>query len=137
MFEKILYIISEKQEEKHLIIDFARQHRSTVLLTAVTPVTTCPSPLSEGETRQKVRKEEHEHRCWQDIYRVEDEFKKAGVKASVIAQLGTIDSIQLLANSTHCDLLVIPTSILAEHDYRLPEELLANIPCPLFFVPGS
>ncbi|MEO0070985.1 MAG: hypothetical protein ABIK39_02740 [candidate division WOR-3 bacterium] len=137
MFERILYIISEKQEEKHTVMEFARRHQSTVLLTAVSPVSPCPPPLQEGETRQAVRQEEHERRCWQDIYRLEDEFKKSGIKSSVVAQLGTIDNIRFLANSTHCDLIILPTSVLAEHDYRLPEELLPNLPCPIFFLPGS
>ncbi len=134
MFERILYIISEKQEEKHQVMELARQQQSTVLLSAVSPVAECPSPRSEGETRQAVRKEEHERRCWQDIYRLEDEFKKSGIKASVVAQLGTLDNLQFLANSTRCDLIILPISILENFDYRLPEELLPSLPCPLLLI---
>ncbi len=134
MFSRILYIISEKQEEKHQVMEFASQHQSTVLLSAVSPVAECPPPLSEGETRQAVRREEHERRCWQDIYRLEDEFKKSGIKASVVAQLGTIDNLQSLVNATRCDLVILPTNILEEFDFKLPEDLLPNLPCPLLLI---
>lgn len=137
MFERILYIISEKQEEKHAVMELARRHQSTVLLSAISPVESCPPPRSEGETRQEVRREEHERQCWQDIYRLEDEFKKSGIKSSVVAQLGTLDNLQFLANSTRCDLVILPTSILADFDYRLPEELLPNLPCPLLLITGQ
>lgn len=136
MFERILYIISEKQEEKHLVLELARQHQSTVFLSAISPVAACLPPRDEGETRQAVRREEYERRCWQDIYQLEDEFKKSGIKASVVAQLGTIDNIQLLANSTRCDIIILPTSILSDFDYQMPEELLPNLPCPLLLYPN-
>ncbi|MGQ9678802.1 MAG: hypothetical protein ACUVUD_05925 [bacterium] len=137
MFERILYIISEKQEEKHLVMELARQHQSTVLLSAINPIAECPPPRNEGETRQAVRREEHERRCWQNIYRLEDELKKSGIRASVVAHLSTIDNIQLLANSTRCDLIILPTSILSDFDYRLPEELLPNLPCPLLILTNT
>lgn len=136
MFERILYIISEKQEEKHLVLELAKIHTSTLLLSAMTPIGTCPPPLTEGKTRQAVRQEDYERHCWQNIYRLEDEFKKAGIKASVAAQLGTIDNLQSLATSTRCDLIILPTNVLAEHDYRLPEELLANLPCHVILIPS-
>lgn len=135
MFERILYIISEKQEEKHLVLELVQRHNSTLLLSALTPVGICPPPLTEGKTRQAVRQEDHERRCWQDIYRLEDEFKKAGIKASVVAQLGTLDNLQSLATSTRCDLIILPTNVLTDHDYRLPEELLANLPCQVLLLP--
>lgn len=129
MFERILYIISEKQEEKHFVLDLVQKHSSTLLLSALTPVGKCLPPLTEGQTRQAQRQEDYERRCWRDIYRLEDEFKKSGVKASVVAHLGNLDNLQFLANSTRCDLVILPTSVLADHDYHLPEELLANLPC--------
>ncbi|MEO0005015.1 MAG: hypothetical protein ABIK18_04290 [candidate division WOR-3 bacterium] len=137
MFERILYIISEKQEEKHFVLDLVQKHSSTLLLSALTPVGKCPPPLTEGQTRQAQRQEEHERRCWQDIYRLEDEFKKAGVKASVVAQLGTIEELQSLVTKTHSDLCIIPTSVLADYDYSIPEELLANLPCQVLLFPSQ
>ena len=128
MFEKILYVVSEKQEDKSFVLEMARKNQSTVLLSGIMArqeVTT------EGETRRKVVREEKERRSWHDIYRLEEEFKSSGIKSSVIAQEGDISSLQLLASTTHCDLIVLAASNLADKDYKLPEELLPNLPCPL------
>lgn len=128
MFERILYVVSEKQEDKSFVLEMARKNQSTVLLSGIMArqeVTT------EGETRRKVVREEKERRSWHDIYRLEEEFKSSGIKSSVIAQEGDISSLQLLASTTHCDLIVLAASNLADKDYKLPEELLPNLPCPL------
>jgi hypothetical protein len=137
MFERILYIISEKQEEKETVLNFARHHNSTVLISGISPIDGCPPPRTEGATRQAVRAEDYERRCWQSIYRVEEEFKQSGVRASVVAHLTTIDNLQFLASSTRCDLIILPVTILADHDYRLPEELLPNLPCPLLLITNT
>ncbi len=137
MFKRILYIISEKREEKHLVMELARQDDATVLLTALNPVNPCPPPLTEGKTRQVVRQEDYERQCWQDIYRLEDELKKSGIKASVVAQLGTIDNLQSLAHNTQCDVIILPVSVLVDHNFRLPDELLPNLPCPLLMLPSQ
>jgi|UniRef100_A0A7V3V083 hypothetical protein len=134
MFERILYIISEKQEEKETVLNFARSHNSTVVLSGVNPLDGCPPPRTEGVTRQAVRAEDHERRCWQNIYRIEEEFKQSGIRASVIANLTTIDNLQFLASSIRCDIIILPVSILADNDYHLPEELLPNLPCPLLLI---
>jgi len=131
MFERILYFVSEKQEDKSFVMDLARKHQSTVFLSGIMAADRRQQMRSEGETRRKVLREEQERRCWHDIYHLEEEFKASGVKSSVIAQQGNIDTIQLLASSTRCDLIVLAASNLADHDYKLPEELLPNLPCPL------
>ncbi len=137
MFERILYIISEKEEEKHTVMEIARQYNSTVLLAAISPVPTCPPPLTEGKTRQVVRQEDYERQCWQDIYRLEDEFKKSGIKASVVAQLGAIDNLQSLVHNTHCDIIILPISVLSDYNFHLPEDFLPNLPCPLLLIPNQ
>ncbi|MEO0020564.1 MAG: hypothetical protein ABIK48_00110 [candidate division WOR-3 bacterium] len=137
MFDRILYIISEKQEEKEIVMSFARQHNSTVLVSGVSPLDGCPPPRTEGATRQAVRAENYERQCWRSIYRVEEDLKQSGIRASVIAHLTTLDNLQFLANSTHCDLIILPVSILADHDYHLPEELLPNLPCPILLINNS
>ncbi len=137
MFERILYIISEKQEEKQTVLELAQRYKSTVLLAALSPVKPCPPPLTEGKTRQKVREEDYQRHCWQDIYRLEDEFKKSGVKASVVAQLGKIDDLHSLAHNTRCDIIVLPANTLADHNFQLPEELIPNLPCPIILMPAQ
>ncbi len=137
MFERILYIISEKQEEKGIVLELVTKHQSTLLLSALKSPDTCSPPLTEGKTRQAVRTENHERHCWEDVYRLEDEFKKAGIKASVVAQLATIDNLQSLAVTTRCDLIIIPTSVISDFNYHLPEELLANLPCQVLLLPSQ
>lgn len=134
MFERILYIVSEKEEEKGIVLTLARAHGSIVLLSGLNPLDGCPPSRTEGATRQAVRIEEYERHCWQSIYRTEEEFKQSGIQASVVASLTTLDNLQLLANTIRCDLIILPVSVLADRDYRLPEELLPNLPCPILLM---
>lgn len=131
MFEKILYIVSEKQEEKNFVMELARKHGSTVLLSGIMTGEYRQEVRTDGQTRRNVLREDEERKSWQGLYRLEEEFKSSGIKSSVIAQEGDLDHLQLLASSTRCDLIVLAASNLADKDYKLPEELLPNLPCPL------
>ncbi|MEO0053449.1 MAG: hypothetical protein ABIK22_04755 [candidate division WOR-3 bacterium] len=135
MFTRILYIISEKQDEKNTVLELARQYNCVIYLTALSRTDQCPPPLTEGRTRRDTLQESHERRCWQDIYRLEEEFKRSGIKASVISQLGTINNIHSLASSTKADLILLPVSVLGDFDYELPEDTLINMPCPILLIP--
>jgi hypothetical protein len=130
MFERILYIVSEKQEDKRFVMELARQHKSAVLLSGVMS-RECRQISTDGHTRTKVVNEETERQCWQDLYSLEEEFKAAGIKSSVMAQEGKMDNILGLANSSHCDLIVLSSSNLSDSGYRMPDELIPNLPCPL------
>ncbi len=131
MFEKILYIVSEKQEDKQFVMDLAKKNNSTVLLSAILHPDSHLQLKTDSSTRARVLKEEQERRAWQDIYKLEEEFKAADIKSSVMAQEGNIESIQSLATGTHCDLIVLGSSNLADEDYKLPEDLIPNLSCPL------
>lgn len=135
MFTRIIYIISEKQDEKNTVLKIARQYDCAIYLTALSRTDQCPPPLTEGRTRRDTLQELHERRCWQDIYRLEEEFKRNGVKASVISQLVTISNIHSLASSTQADLIILPVSVLGDFDYKLPEDTLINISCPILLIP--
>jgi hypothetical protein len=131
MFDKILYIVSDKQEDKSFVMELARKHDSTVLLSGVVAAELRQETRTDGQTRRNVLRENDERKSWHGLYELEEEFKSSGIKSSVIAQEGGIDHLQLLASSTRCDVIVMAASNLADRDYRLPEELLPNLPCPL------
>ncbi|MEO0079469.1 MAG: hypothetical protein ABIK44_02170 [candidate division WOR-3 bacterium] len=131
MFQRILYIVSEKMAGKDFVIDLARKYGSTVLLSALAPCEHLQPARTQGETRKESVREKEERKSWHKIYELEDEFKSQGIKASVVCQEGGLEKLQLLANTTRCDLLVLAADNLADHDYKLPEELLPNLPCPL------
>jgi hypothetical protein len=137
VFERILYLVSEKQEEKSFVMNLARQHQSTVFLAGLIASERRQDGHSEGETRVRALREERERKCWHDLYHLEEELKSSGIQSSVIAQQGNIDTIQLLASNTRCNLIVLSASSLLEHDYKLPEELLPNLPCPLIITQSS
>ena len=130
MFEKILYIVGEKQDDKHFVMDLARSNESSVLLSGMMS-RDCRQVSTDGHTRTRVVNEETERRCWEDLYSLEEEMKKSGIKSSVMAQEGNVGNIQSLASSTHCNLVVLSAENLSDMDYRLPEDLLPNLPCPL------
>ena len=130
MFDRILYIVSDRQEDKHFVMALARANASSVLMSGVMS-RNCRQVSTDGYTRNEVLREQTERKCWQDLYRLEEEFKQAGLKATVVAQQGGIENLRTLANSTHCNLVVISAAALADDDYRLPDDLVPNLPCPL------
>lgn len=130
MFERILYIVGERQEGRRLVVKLARPGNSAVLLSgSMSPA--CLEGGRDGRTRNEVVREEAERKCWQDLYRLEEGLKQEGVRATVIAQSGGIENLRDLVNSTHCDLVLIPAGALTDGDRRLPGELIADLPCPL------
>ena len=131
MFSKILYIVSEKQEEKAIVKELARAHGSNVLLSAMLAIGCGHEVSTEGATRRRVLREEHERKSWQDLYRLEEEFKAEGIKASVMAREGDVDDIHALAHNTNSDLIVLSATSLAGCGFRLPDEFIAGLPCPI------
>ncbi len=134
MFKKILYIVSEKREEKHLVMDLARAGDSTVLLSALFAIGCGHEVTTEGATRRRVVREDRERKCWHDLYRLEEEFKAAGIKSTVMAREGDVDDILTLAHNTGSDLVVLSAASLAGSNYRLPDEFIAGLPCPILLV---
>lgn len=132
MFKKILYIVSDSQEEKHLVMDIARSGDCAVLLSALLALG-CDL-RTEGKTRGRVVREERERKCWHALYQLEEEFKAAGIRSSVMAREGGVDDIQTLAHNTGSDLIVLSASSLALAGYRLPDEFIASLPCPILLV---
>jgi hypothetical protein len=130
MFERILCIVSEKQENKRFVMDLARANDSSLLLSGVMSRNR-RQVSTDGYTRNEVTRESTERKCWQDLYRLEEEFKRAGIKATVVAQQGGIENLRTLANSTHCSLILVSAHALADDDFRLPDDLIPNLPCPL------
>lgn len=137
MFKKILYIVSESQKEKHLVMDIAHSGESTVLLSALFAIGCGPTVRIEGWTRGRVVREDRERKCWHELYRLEEEFKTAGIKASVMAREGGVDDIHAFAHNTGSDLIVLSASSLAASNYRLPDEFLVGLPCPILILPSA
>jgi len=131
MFKKILYVVSEKQEEKQMVKELARAHSSDVLLSAMLAIGCGHEVSHEGATRRRVLREDRERKCWQDLYRLEEEFKADGIKASVMAREGDVDDIQAVAHNTGSDLIILSSSSLAGDNYRLPDEFIPSLPCPI------
>lgn len=137
MFNKILYVVSEKQEEKHMVMELARAHHSAVLLSAMLAIGCGHEVSKEGATRRRVLREDHERKSWQDLYRLEEEFKAAGIKASVMAREGDVDDIQAVAHNSGSDLIILSSSSLAGDNYRLPDEFIAELPCPIIITSAT
>jgi nucleotide-binding universal stress UspA family protein len=137
MFSRILFIISEKPEDKHFVIELAKRHESAVLIGALITADNQENEKAEGATHRRVLLEDRERKSWQRLYRLEEEFKAAGITSSVLAQRGTPTDIETLAHNTRADLIVIGASSLADSNYRLPDEFIPHLPCPIIVLPTA
>jgi hypothetical protein len=137
MFQRILYIVSEKPEDKYLVMELAKLHGSAVLLSALISSASPETERTEGTTHRRVLLEDRERKSWQYLYRLEEEFKTSGIKASVMAQKGAVADVETLAHNTRCDLIVIGASSLADTNYRLPDEFIPHLPCPILVIPTA
>jgi hypothetical protein len=63
-----------------------------------------------------------------------EEFKAADIRSSVMVQKGTFADIETMAHNTHSDLIVASASSLAESNYRLPDEFIPHLPCPIIIL---
>jgi hypothetical protein len=137
MFNRILYIIGERPEDRQFVLELARTHASSVLLFALVTAEIPELQQTEGATHRRVLLEDRERKSWQRLYRLEGEFKAAGVKCSVMAQQGVVADVETLAHNTRCDLIVIGASSLADANYRLPDEFIPHLPCPIVILPTA
>jgi hypothetical protein len=137
MFQRILYIVSEKPEDKYLVMELAKAHGSTVLLSALITAENPEKERAEGTTHRRVLLEDRERKFWQYLYRLEEEFKAAGIKSSVMAQEGSVADVETLAHNTRCDLIILGASSLADTNYRLPDEFIPHLPCPILVIPSA
>jgi hypothetical protein len=135
MFQQILYVVGDKPEDKYFVMELAKTHGSTVLLAALITAENAEKERSEGTTHRKVLLEDRERKSWHYLYRLEEEFKTAGIKSSVMAQEGSVADVETLAHNTHCELIVIGASSLADTNYRLPDEFIPHLPCPILVIP--
>ena len=136
MFQRILYIVSEKPDDKYVVMELARAHGSAVLLTALISAEDPEKERTEGTTHRRVLLEDRERKSWQYLYRLEEEFKAAGIKSSVMSQDGSVADIETLAHNTRSDLIVLGASSLANSNYRLPDEFIPHLPCPIIILPS-
>lgn len=131
MFKRILYIPSSNRTEKSRVKELARAGGATVLLSGLFHTTTACDKLTDGETYHQTQREESERCCWTDLYELEDEFKSEGIRSSVLVQQGDINGLPTLAHNIGADLVVISVASLADRQYRLPDEFLSRLPCPI------
>jgi hypothetical protein len=137
VFNRILFILSEKPEDKHFVMELAKTHGSSVLLAALISGENPEVEKTEGATHRRVLMEDRERKSWQRLYRLEEEFKAAGIRSSVTAQQGTTADVETMAHNTHSDLIVVGASSLADANYRLPDEFIPHLPCPIIVIPSA
>jgi hypothetical protein len=137
MFSRILYIVGEKPEERHFVMELAKAHDSAVLLGALIAAQNPEKERAEGTTHKRVLLEDRERQSWLRLYKLEEEFKAAGIRSSVVAQRGAMVDVETLAHNTHADLIIISASSLADSNYRLPDEFIPQLPCPIIVLPNA
>jgi hypothetical protein len=137
MFSRILFIVGEKPEDKYVVMELAKAHGSAVLLGALVAADSPEKERAEGTTHKKVLLEDRERQSWQRLYRLEEEFKAVGIRSSVTVQRGAMADVEALAHNTHSDLIVISASSLADTNYRLPDEFIPHLPCPIIVLPSA
>jgi hypothetical protein len=137
MFQRILYIVSDKPEDKYIVMELAKAHGSAVLLGALITMENAEKERTEGATHRRVLLEDRERKYWHYLYRLEEEFKAAGITSSVMAQGGSVADVETLAHNTRCDLIVLGASSLADTNYRLPDEFIPHLPCPIIVLPTA
>jgi hypothetical protein len=131
MFERILFVVSDKADDKRFVLELAQRHSSMVVLMALVGTETPEKQRSAGATHKRVLREDRERKGWQTLYHLEEEFKAAGVRASVMVHVGTVADIDTVGHNTRADIIVLPASLVADTNYHLPDEFIPQLPCPI------
>jgi len=86
-----------------------------------------------GRKEDDVR-EESESKAWQELYQLESDFKKSGVEVSLFLEEASILELESFLRSIKTDLLILPVEHLRYYNYKLTEEFLTDLPCPVLLV---
>jgi hypothetical protein len=134
MFKKIVFLTSANREVNSLVLDLAKQPQSRlVLLALIEPKSITQISQTSGRKESAVR-EELENIAWQEIYHLENDFKKFGVKVTLFLKETSLFDIQSFLRSTKADLFILPVARLKNHNYKLTEEFITELSCPVLLV---
>ncbi|MDH5185671.1 MAG: hypothetical protein OEZ20_06505 [candidate division WOR-3 bacterium] len=134
MFKKIVLLTSKKKEGNDLALELAsQQHSRLIVMALIEPKQIVRMVQGRGRKEDDVR-EELESKAWQELYQLESDFKKSGVEVSLFLEEASILELESFLRSIKTDLLILPVEHLRYYNYKLTEEFLTDLPCPVLLV---
>jgi hypothetical protein len=134
MFKKIVLLTSKKRDANNLALELAKQQHSRLIVMAlIEPRQIMQMVQGRGRKEDDVR-EELESKAWQELYQLESDFKKSDVEVSLSLEETSIFELPLFLRSIKTELLILPVEHLSYYNYKLTEEFLTDLPCPVLLV---
>lgn len=134
MFKKIVLLTSKKKEGNDLALELtSQQHGRLIVMALIEPKQIVQMVQGRGRKEDNVR-EELESKAWQELYQLESDFKKSGVEVSIFLEEASILELESFLRSIKTDLLILPVEHLRYYNYKLTEEFLTDLPCPVLLV---
>lgn len=134
MFKKIVLLTSKKKDAINLALELAKQQHSRLIVMAlIEPRQIIQMVQGRGRKEEDVR-EELESNAWQELYQLESDLKKSEVEVSLSLEETSIFELPLFLRSIKTDLLIMPVEHLRYYNYKLTEEFLTDLPCPVLLI---
>lgn len=147
MFKKIVFLISTKPELNTLALNLAKQcgikpieskpgpviASRLILLALIEPKQVLQIVQSSSRKESDVR-EELESKAWRELYQLEHEFKESGAEVAVAVDENSLFEIQPFLRSINADLLILPVERIGSYNYKVPDEFLSDLPCPVLLI---
>lgn len=134
MFKKIVLLTSKKKEVNNLALELARQHHSRLIVMALIEPKQIVQMAQNRDRKEEDVREELESKAWQELYQLESDFTKSGVEVSLSLEETSIIELQFFLRSIKADLLILPVEHLRYYNYKLNEEFLTDLPCPVLLI---
>ena len=134
MFKKIVLLTSKKKDANNLALTLAKQQHSRLIIMAlIEPKQIIQMAQGRGRKEVDVR-EELESKAWQELYQLESDFKKSEVEVSLSLEETSIFELPAFLRSIKTELFILPVEHLRLYNYKLTEEFLTDLPCPVLLI---
>ena len=147
MFKKIVYLVSTKPELNTLALNLAKQCgfrpieskpdrviASRLILLALIEPKHVVQIVQDTSRKEFDVREELESKAWRELYQLEHEFKESGAEVAVAVDENSPLEIQPFLRSINADLLILQVERISAYNYKLPEEFLSDLPCPVLLI---
>lgn len=137
MFNRIVFLITLKAEDKNLAIELAKKHRARLILLSLIDPRPLTQTVQDTGREESLVREELESKAWGDLFNLESEIKQSELEkmeVAVAVEECSIFELQSFLRSVKADLLILPIEWLRFYNYTITEKFLADLPCPVLII---
>lgn len=140
MFKRIVFLISSDPKIQNFVFELTRLHSARLILLALIDQKPLMQLVQDSGRDELAVREELKSKAWSNLYELEFNIEKSGLKGLEIAlavEECSLFEIQPFLKAVKADLLILPIEFLRFYNYTITEKFLADLPCPVLLLGKS